>query len=84
MKVQAGVDPLGHLMALCVSAGNVDDREAVWELCESVQEVTGQNLEGMFADQGYTGKAVQDDASWNTIDLIVVKRPEAEVPSIGV
>lgn len=77
MKIHAVVDTIGHLMALCVSAGNVDDREAVWELCESVQKVTGQNVEVMFADQGYTGEAVQDDANWNTIDLIVVKRPEA-------
>ena len=77
MKIHAVVDTLGHLMALCVSAGNVDGRAAVWELCESVQEVTGQNVEVMFADQGYTGEAVQDDANWNTIDLVVVKRPEA-------
>ena len=64
-------------MALCVSAGNVDDRQAVYDLCESVQEVTGQHVEVMFADQGYTGENVQDDANVNEIDLIVVKRPEA-------
>lgn len=77
LKIHAVVDTLGHLMALCASAGNVDDRAAVWELCGQVQEVTGQHVEVMFADQGYTGENVQDDANWNTIDLIVVKRPEA-------
>jgi transposase len=77
LKIHAVVDTLGYLMALCVSAGNVDDRAAVETLCESVQEVTGQNVEVMFADQGYTGENVQDDANWNTIDLVVVKRPEA-------
>ena len=50
-------------MALCVSAGNVDDRQAVYDLCESVQEVTGQHVEVMFADQGYTGENVEDDAN---------------------
>jgi transposase len=77
MKVHAVVDTLGHLLTLCVSAGNVDDRAPVEALCAQVQEVTGQNVEVMFADGGYSGEAAVDDAEWNAIELVVVKRPEA-------
>ncbi len=62
LKIHAVVDTFSHLMALRASAGNVDDRAAVWELCESVQEVTGQHVEVMFADQGYTAEAAQAGA----------------------
>jgi transposase len=77
MKVHAVVDTLGHLMALCISAGNVDDRAPVEALCEQVQTVTGQHVEVMFADGGYTGETALGDAEWNAIELVVVKRPEA-------
>ena len=81
MKIHA-VDTRGHLMALCASAGNVDDRQAVYELCESVQEITGQNVEVMFADQGYTGEAVQDDANWKRLKPVRCWGKSQDTPSI--
>jgi transposase len=76
-KVHAVVDTMGHLLSLVVSAGNVDDRKPVNDLCEQVQELTGDRVITMFADQGYSGEAVQDDANDNIIRLVVVKKTEA-------
>lgn len=75
-KLHAVVDTIGNLMALCVTAGNVDDRCAVEELCEQVQALTGENVRVMFADQNYSGEAVKDDAEFHGVDLVVVNRPE--------
>lgn len=77
VKIHAVVDTLGHLITLGASAGNVDDRAAVDALCEQVQQVTGEHVQVMFADGGYTGEDVQEDANWHLIDLVVVKRPAA-------
>jgi transposase len=67
---------MGHLLSLVVSAGNLDDRKPVYELCEQVQALTGDRVITMFADKGYTGEAVQDDANDNIIRLVVMKKPE--------
>jgi transposase len=75
-KLHAVVDTLGNLMALCVTAGNVDDRKPVEDLCEQVQALTGESVRVMFADQGYTGEVVADEAEFQGIDLFVVNRPE--------
>jgi len=75
-KLHAVVDTLGNLMALCVTAGKVDDRKPVEDLCEQVQALSGENVRVMFADQGYMGEAVTDDAEFQGIDLLVVNRPE--------
>ena len=63
-----------------MTAGNVDDRKPVYDLCEQVQELTGDNVLTIFADQGYTGEDVQDDANDNIIKLVVMKKPEATLP----
>jgi transposase len=76
-KVHAVLDTMGHLLSLVVSAGNVDDRKPVYDLCEQVQTLTGDRVITMFADKGYTGEAVQDDANDNIIRLVVMKKPEA-------
>ena len=76
-KVHAVVDTMGHLLTLVVTAGNVDDRKPVYDLCEQVQELTGDNVLTMFADNGYTGEDVQDDANDNIIKLVVMKKPDA-------
>ena len=68
---------MGHLLSLVVTAGNVDDRKPVYDLCEQVQELTGDNVLTMFADNGYTGEDVQDDANDNIIKLVVMKKPDA-------
>lgn len=75
-KLHAVVDTMGHLLALCVTAGNVDDREPVEALCQRVQEQTGEAVRVMFADQNYTGETVLEEAEFEGIDLVVVNRPE--------
>jgi transposase len=74
-KVHKVVDTMGHLLALAVTAGNVDDRQPVYDLCEHVQEVTGDSVLTMFADGGYTGETVQDEALVHIIELVVVQKP---------
>lgn len=48
------------------------------ELTEEVQEVTGENVELAYVDQGYTGEQPAKDAAKNGIKLFVVKLEEAK------
>jgi transposase len=41
-KVHIAVDTLGHLLALCVTPANQQDRELVQQLTQQVQQITGQ------------------------------------------
>jgi hypothetical protein len=50
--VHLAVDTLGHLLALCVTAANEQDRAQVGDLAREVQEVTGRAVEVPFVDQG--------------------------------
>src|ERR687883_502915 len=77
-KVHAAVDTLGHLLALCVTAANEQERAQVAELAARVQEVTGETVEIAFVDQGYTGPETAADAAAHGIQLEVVKLPEAK------
>jgi transposase len=77
-KVHAAVDTLGHLLALRVSLANEDDREQVEELCEQLQETTGENVELAYVDQGYTGERASGFAAEHGIRLEVVKHEEAK------
>jgi transposase len=77
-KVHIAVDTLGHLLALCVTAANEQDREQVEQLARQVQEVTGERVEIAFVDQGYTGDQPAKDAAQYGIRLVVVKMPEAK------
>jgi hypothetical protein len=52
----AAVDTLGHLLALCVTSANEQDRAQVSELAERVQAETGETVEIAYVDQGYTGE----------------------------
>jgi len=53
------VDTLGHLLAMHSTPANEQDRAQVEELASAVQQVTDDNIEIAFVDQGYTG----DDAA---------------------
>jgi len=53
-KVHLAEDTLGHLLALCVTAADEQDRNQVSELVKRVQEETGETVEIAFVDQGYT------------------------------
>lgn len=72
------VDTLGHLIELTVTPANEQERSQVGELCQAVQEVTGEMVEVAWADEGYTGEKARDDAKGAGIELRMVKLPEAK------
>ena len=77
-KVHVAVDTLGHLLALHVTAANKQDRAQVSELAAQVQQVTGENVELAYVDQGYTGDAPAQDAAQHGMQLEVIKLPESQ------
>lgn len=77
-KVHVAVDTLGHLLALKVTPANEQERAQVGDLAKKVQEVTGQNVEVAFVDQGYTGEEPAEQAAMQGVRLIVVKLEEAK------
>jgi transposase len=77
-KVHAAVDTLGHLLALKVTPANEQDRAQVGALAKELQEVTGQNIQVAFVDQGYTGEQPAADAAEQGLRLEVVKHHEAK------
>jgi transposase len=50
----------------------------VEQLATAVQDVTGQNVELAWVDQGDTGDATAEAAQAHGIQLVVVKLPEAQ------
>jgi transposase len=77
-KVHLAVDTLGHLLALCVTAADEQDRAQVSELAKRVQEETGETVKIAYVDQGYTGETAADAAGEHGIKLEVVKLPTAK------
>jgi transposase len=77
-KAHLAVDTLGHLLALCVTAADEQDRAQVSELTKRVQEETGETVEIAFVDQGYTGENAADAAEEHGIRPEVVKLPTAK------
>lgn len=77
-KVHIAVDTLGNLLALKVTAASEQERAQVAELTQKVQEVTNQNVQLAYVDQGYTGEEVANAAAANGVRLEVVKLSEAK------
>jgi transposase len=77
-KVHMAVDTLGHLLALHVTPADEQERAQVGVLAEAVQEATGGSVELAYVDQGYTGEAAAEAAAGHTIELEVVRLPEAK------
>lgn len=77
-KIHLAVDTLGNIITLLATPADEQDRAQVADLCLQVQEVTGANVELVFADQGYTGEATALQAAQQGVELQVVKRPEGE------
>jgi transposase len=77
-KVHLAVDTLGHLLALCVTAADEQDRAQVSELAKRVQKETGETVEIAYVDQGYTGENAANAAGEHGIKLEVVKLPTAK------
>jgi transposase len=77
-KVHIAVDTLGQLFALRVTAATEQDRAQVAALLEQVHEVTGENVEIAYVDQGSTGEQAAQAAAQHGSKLEGVKRPEAK------
>jgi transposase len=77
-KVHMAVDTLGRLLTLRVTPADEQDRAQVAPLCEAIHEATGESVELIYADQGYTGEETFDEAAGRGIILHVVKLPEAK------
>jgi transposase len=77
-KVHMAVDTLGNLLAVLVTPANEQERAQVADLCQAVQEVTGQTVEVAYVDQGYTGETAEQAAKEHGIKLSVVKLAEAK------
>jgi transposase len=77
-KVHVAVDTLGHLLALRVTPANEQERAQVAQLAEAVQEATGDSVEVVFVDQGYSGEEPAEAARQHGIRLEVVKLPAAK------
>ena len=77
-KTHIAVDTLGHLLTVLVTAANEQDRAAVGQLAQQVQQVTGETVEVAFVDQGYTGDDPAAQAAEHGIRLEVVKLPDAK------
>ncbi len=77
-KVHMAVDTLGHLLALVVTPANEQDRAQVGELAKQIQDITGDSVEVVFVDQGYTGEQAAQAAADQGIRLEVVKLSEAK------
>jgi len=54
------MDTLGHLMALHVTPADEQDRAQVGELTWQVQQITQENVELAYVDQGYPSRRVPD------------------------
>ena len=77
-KLHLAVDTLGHLLALHVTPASDEDRAAVAELAEAVQDATGENVTLAYVDQGYTGERPAEAARTQGIALEVIRLPEAK------
>jgi transposase len=77
-QVHLAVDTLGHLLALQVTPANEQERAQVAQLAEAVQEATGDRVEVVFVDQGYSGEEPAEAARQHGLRLEVVKLPAAK------
>jgi transposase len=77
-KVHVAVDTLGHLLALTVTAANADERTQLSALAEQIQDVTGQQVQIAYVDEGYEGETAAAAAAPHGIALVVVTLPEAK------
>ncbi len=73
------VDSMGLLLAVLVTAANVDDAQAAQELFERLEDQPVSKVRRMFADSKYHNFAlyewVEDNAAW---ELVIVRRPEGK------
>lgn len=70
-KVHAAVDTLGHLLALHATSADQQDRAHVERLAAEVQQISEENVQLAYVDQGYTGQAAAEAANQHGIQLEV-------------
>ena len=75
-KVHAVVDTMGTLLALAVTPANETERRQISALAQRVQEVTGEQVEVLYADAASTGAETAAAAQEQGMQLVVVQRPE--------
>ena len=61
-----------------VTPADEQDRAQVAELARQVQQITEENVELAYVDQGYTGKAAEEAEAQHGIRLEVVTHTEAK------
>ena len=76
--MHAAVDTLGHLLALHVTVAGEQDRAQAGALAEAVQQITGEQVELAYVDQGYTGENAAQAAAQHGVRLDVIKHTEAK------
>ena len=77
-KLHLAVETLGHLLALHVTPANAQDRAQVGVLVAAVHDATGEPVELVSVDQGYTGELPAEVAAEQAIALHVVNLPGAK------
>jgi transposase len=77
-KIHLAVDTLGHLLTVLATPASAQERAHVAELAEAVQDVTGEQVEVAFVDQGYTGADAAEAAQAHGMRLEVVRLPDAK------
>lgn len=77
-KLHLAVDTLGHLLALYVAPANEQDRAQVAPMAQAIQDATGEHVELVYVDQGYTGEETAAAAAAHGLELHVVKLEEAK------
>jgi transposase len=68
----------GPSAGLACHAGREQDRAQAGELARQVKQITEENVELAYVDQGYTGDAVEYAAAQQGIQLEVVKHRQAK------
>lgn len=77
-KVHLVVDTLGYLLALHVTAADAQDRAQVDKMTNRIQAETGDSIQVIFVDQGYTGTQPAEAAARYGMRLEVVKLPQVK------
>jgi Transposase DDE domain len=76
-KVHATADT-GHMLALHGTPTDEQDRTQVGQLAEAVQELTEENVELAYVDQGVAGENAASAAATHGIQLEVVDMQKAK------
>ena len=70
------VDTLGLLMAVCVTAASVSDKVGCQMLLSGAGGPLDRTLQKLWADSGYQGPCLKQQAADRGIDLEIVKRSD--------